>query len=151
MDDKNTKTVTPPFRHSFNAWRRRILPFLIWLVALGAFCAHLTIAVVYGSNQAIWQSKVPPEVQGKVLAAQQMIATSTKPLAYLAAGPLADRLFEPLLAPGGLLAGSMGPVVGVGPGRGIGLMFLIMGVIKVAVSLGGYRYTPIRRIEDESL
>jgi hypothetical protein len=119
-----------------------------WLVALGAFCAHLTIAIVYGSNQAIWQSQVPPEVQGKVLAAQQMIATSTKPLAYLAAGPLADRLFEPLLAPGGVWAGNIGSVLGVGPGRRIGLLFLNMGIIKVAVSLGGYRYAPIRLIED---
>jgi MFS family permease len=120
-----------------------------WLVAIGAFGAHLTIAVVYGSNQAIWQSQVPPDVQGRVFAAQQMIATSTRPLAYLVAGPLADRLFEPLLAPAGPLTGSMGQIIGVGPGRGIGLLFLIMGVLKVAASLGGYLYSPIRRVEDE--
>lgn len=121
-----------------------------WLVAIGAFCAHLTIAVVYGSNQAIWQIKVPPDVQGRVFAAQQMIATSTRPLAYLVAGPLADKLFEPLLAPAGPLTGSIGQIVGVGSGRGIGLLFLIMGVLKVAVSLGGYLYSPIRSVEDES-
>jgi len=121
-----------------------------WLVAIGAFCAHLTIAFVYGSNQAIWQNRVPPDVQGRVFAAQQMIATSSRPLAYLVAGPLADELFEPLLAPGGPLAGSIGQIVGVGPGRGIGLLFLIMGVLKVAASLGGYLYSPIRRVEDES-
>jgi MFS family permease len=120
-----------------------------WLVAIGAFCAHLTIAIVYGSNQAIWQSKVPPDVQGRVLAVQRMIATSTRPLAYLVAGPLADKLFEPLLAPAGPLTGSIGQIVGVGPGRGIGLMFLIMGVLKVAASLGGHLYSPIRRVEDE--
>ena len=121
-----------------------------WLVAIGAFCAHLTIAVVYGSNQAIWQIKVPPDVQGRVFATQQMIATSTRPLAYLVAGPLADKLFEPLLAPAGPLTGSIGQIVGVGSGRGIGLLFLIMGVLKVAVSLGGYLYSPIRSVEDES-
>jgi len=120
-----------------------------WLVAIGAFCAHLTIAIVYGSNQAIWQSKVPPDVQGRVLAVQRMIATSTRPMAYLIAGPLADRLFEPMLAPAGLLAGSIGQIIGVGPGRGIGLLFLIMGVLKVAASLGSYLYSPIRRVEDE--
>ena len=36
MDDKNTKTVAPSFRHSLNVWRRQILPFLIWLGAVGA-------------------------------------------------------------------------------------------------------------------
>jgi MFS family permease len=120
-----------------------------WLVVVGAFCAHLTIAIVYGSNQAIWQSKVPPGAQGRVFAAQQMIATSTRPLAYLVAGPLADKLFEPLLAPTGPLAGSIGQIVGVGPGRGIGLLFLVMGALKAAASLGGHWYSPIRQVEDE--
>jgi MFS family permease len=70
-----------------------------WLVAVGVFGAHATIAIVFGSNQAIWQSKVAPDIQGRVFATQQMIARAAAPLAYLLAGPLADRVFEPLLAP----------------------------------------------------
>jgi len=120
-----------------------------WPVAAGAFGAHLTIAIIYGSNQAIWQTKVPPGVQGKVFAAQQMIAASTKPLAYLVAGPLVDRLFEPLLIHGGPLAGNVGQIIGVGPGRGIGLLFIAMGVLKVAVTLASSLNPRIRRIEDE--
>jgi DHA3 family macrolide efflux protein-like MFS transporter len=120
-----------------------------WPVALGAFGAHLTIAIIYGSNQAIWQSKVPPNVQGRVFATQQMVAKSTTPLAYLIAGPLADKLFEPLLASDGPLTGSIGQITGVGPGRGIGLLFIVMGILKVAVTLGGYLYPRIRLVEDE--
>ena len=120
-----------------------------WPVALGAFGAHLTIAIIYGSNQAIWQSKVPPNVQGRVFATQQMIAKSTTPLAYLTAGPLADKLFEPLLASDGPLTGSIGQITGVGPGRGIGLLFIVMGILKVAVTLGGYLYPRMRLVEDE--
>jgi DHA3 family macrolide efflux protein-like MFS transporter len=120
-----------------------------WLVALGAFGAHLTIAIIYGSNQAIWQSKVPPNVQGRVFATQQMIAKSTTPLAYLVAGPIADKLFEPLLAFSGPLVGGIGHIIGVGPGRGIGLLFIAMGILKVVVSLGGYLYPRIRLVEDE--
>jgi hypothetical protein len=120
-----------------------------WLVALGAFGAHLTIAIVQGSNQAIWQSKVAPEVQGRVFAMQQMIARSSAPLAYLLAGPLADRLFEPLLAADGVLTGSVGRIVGIGPGRGIGLLFLVMGLIKIGVSLSGYLSPHIRCVEDK--
>jgi DHA3 family macrolide efflux protein-like MFS transporter len=120
-----------------------------WPIAAGAFGAHLTIAIVYGSNQAIWQSKVAPGIQGRVFAAQQMVARSATPLAYLLAGPLSERLFEPLLAPGGTLAASVGQVVGVGPGRGIGLLFVAMGVIKVIVSSAGYLHPRIRLVEDE--
>jgi len=120
-----------------------------WLVALGAFGAHLTIAIVSGSDQTIWQSKVVPDVQGRVFAMRQMIAKSTRPLAYLLAGPLADMVFEPLLAADGSLAGSVGPIIGIGPGRGIALLFIVMGIIKVTVSLGGYLYPRIRLVEDE--
>jgi hypothetical protein len=42
------------------------------------------------------------------------------PLAYLAAGVLAEKVYEPLLSPNGLLSSSVGLVIGVGPGRGIG-------------------------------
>ncbi len=80
---------------------------------------------------------------------RQMIAKSTRPLAYLLAGPLADMVFEPLLAADGSLAGSVGPIIGIGPGRGIALLFIVMGIIKVTVSLGGYLYPRIRLVEDE--
>lgn len=120
-----------------------------WIVAAGAFGAHVTIAIVYGANQAIWQSKVDPDLQGRVFAAQQMVARAAAPLAYLLAGPLADRLFEPLLAVDGPLAGSVGQVIGAGAGRGMGLLFIIMGIVKVAVSLAGQMQPHIRHIEDE--
>jgi DHA3 family macrolide efflux protein-like MFS transporter len=119
------------------------------LVAAGAFLAHTTIAIVEGSNQAIWQVKVPPEIQGRVFGAQQMVVRSTTPLAYLLAGPLADKIFEPLLVVDGSLADSLGPLVGVGIGRGIGLMFVLMGIIKTAVAAWGFVNPHIREIEDK--
>jgi MFS family permease len=121
----------------------------LWLVAAGAFGAHVTIAVVFGSNQAIWQSKVAPEVQGRVFATQQMVARAAAPLAYLLAGPLADRVFNPLLAGDGPLASGFGRILGAGPGRGIGLIFLFMGVVKVAVTLIVRSNSRIRNVEDE--
>jgi hypothetical protein len=120
-----------------------------WPVATGAFGAHVTIAVVYGSNQAIWQSKVPQGFQGRVFATQQMVARAASPLAYALAGPLAERVFEPLLSPGGSLAGSVGSILGTGPGRGIGLLFLIMGLLKMAIPLLAYANLGVRQIEEE--
>jgi MFS family permease len=121
----------------------------VWTTALGAFGAHLTIAVVFGCNQAIWQSKVAPEAQGRVFATQAALERSAAPLAYLLAGPLADRVFNPLLA-AGPSAGGLGAVIGVGVGRGIGLMFLLMGVIKMGLTTAGALSPAIRRVEEES-
>jgi hypothetical protein len=120
-----------------------------WLVAAGAFGAHVTIAIVFGSNQAIWQSRVEPQVQGRVFATEQMVARSAAPLAYLLAGPLADRVFDPLLAVDGPLAASLGLVLGAGPGRGIGLLFVLMGAIKVGITLLGWLNPHLRNVEDE--
>ena len=78
-----------------------------------------------------------------------MIARAAAPLAYVLAGPLADRVFEPLLSAGGPLAGSVGQLMGTGAGRGIGLLFVIMGIIKIAVVLVSCSDSHIRYVEDE--
>ena len=88
-------------------------------------------------------------MQGRVFAIQHTIARAAAPLAYLLAGPLADGVFEPLLVSGGALAGSLGRVIGTGPGRGIGLLFVVMGALKMAVSAAGYAHPRVRLIEDE--
>lgn len=100
-----------------------------------------------GNSQAIWQRKVEPDVQGRVFATRSMISRSIMPLAFLIAGPLADRIFEPLMAEGGALAPIFGPLIGVGQGRGIGLIFVFSGIMIGLVSLAAYAYKPLRNVE----
>ncbi|KAA3657958.1 MAG: MFS transporter [Chloroflexi bacterium] len=120
-----------------------------WTIAVGVFVAHLTIAIIYSSNQAIWQSKVPTNVQGRVFATQQMIGKAASPFAYLLAGPLADRIFEPMLVADGALSGNVGQVIGVGAGRGIGLIFVVMGIVKVVIAASSLLNPRVRLVEDE--
>ena len=120
-----------------------------WLVAGALFAALFATPIINGSSQAIWQVKVPVDVQGRVFAVRRLIAQFTAPVSYLAAGPLADRVFEPLLASGGPLAGSVGRVLGVGEGRGIGLLFVVLGTLTALISLWGYLQPRVRRVEVE--
>jgi DHA3 family macrolide efflux protein-like MFS transporter len=78
-----------------------------------------------------------------------MIAMSSSPLASLVAGPLADYLFEPLLVVGGPLTGTIGKLIGVGPGRGIGLLFIVMGILTMLTAAVGYLYPRLRMVEEE--
>jgi DHA3 family macrolide efflux protein-like MFS transporter len=78
-----------------------------------------------------------------------MLAQMAIPIAYLSAGPLADGVFEPLLAVGGGLAGSVGAAIGTGPGRGIGFMFVLMGLGTVILAAVAYAKPSIRNIEEE--
>jgi DHA3 family macrolide efflux protein-like MFS transporter len=118
----------------------------VW--GIGAFFASFFIPIINGSNQAIWQAKVAPDVQGRVFATRRLIAQLSAPLATLAAGPLADYVFEPLMAPAGNLASVFGGLVGTGPGAGMALMFVIMGVLGALVGLGGYAFRAVRDAED---
>lgn len=118
----------------------------IWMAT--AFLGSLVTPILNGSNQAIWQAKVPPDIQGKVFSARRMIAWLASPIAMLLAGPAADRLFSPALMPGGAWADTFGPLVGVGPGAGMGLMLVLAGVAEVIVALGAYTIPVIRGAEE---
>lgn len=117
----------------------------VW--ALASFIALMTIPILNGSNQAIWQAKVPPDVQGKVFSARRMIAWVANPLAMLLAGPVADELMTPAMMPGGALAGTFGGLVGTGPGAGIALMLVFTGILGALVGLGGYLFPAVRDAE----
>lgn len=119
------------------------------LIALGTFGMFFAMPVVNGCSQAIWQRKTPARVQGRVFAVRRMIGASTIPLAYLLAGPLADRVFEPLVASGRVHAG-LARVVGEGRGRGVALMFVVAGLLIMLAQVVGY-FQPRLRFVDEEL
>lgn len=118
------------------------------LITVAAFAFLFLNPVVNTCSQAIWQSKVAPDVQGRVFAIRRMVALGSLPLAYALAGPLADGVFEPWLAPGGALAGTVGAVVGVGEGRGIAFLFLLLGVATILGLVAAWSYPPLRRVDE---
>jgi len=121
----------------------RSLPF--WVLA--GFISNLSVPFISGPNQAIWQAKTPPELQGRVFALRGMLQMVTIPIGYLAAGPLADHVFEPGMAAGGSLAGIFGWISGVGPGAGMGLMFACTALGGLVTSIVGYSMKPLRYVE----
>ena len=117
----------------------------LWIA--GALIVTAVSPLINASNQAIWQSKVAPQVQGKVFAARVMIAQIAAPASMLIGGLLADNLFEPALLPGGAWAGTFGGLVGTGPGAGMGLMFVLFGALTVLVGVSGYLLPVVRQVE----
>ncbi|MHB8857085.1 MAG: hypothetical protein ACYC6K_10765 [Bellilinea sp.] len=63
----------------------------VWIAA--SFIGVLFAPVVNGSNQAIWQSKVPPDLRGRVFAIRRLIAWFVLPLSTAITGPLAIQVF----------------------------------------------------------
>jgi MFS family permease len=122
----------------------RALP--MWAASM--FLSMFFSPVINGSNQAIWQAKVAPDVQGRVFATRATIAWLVMPLGRLLSGPLADHVLEPAMAEGGSLAGAFGWLVGSGTGAGMGLQFVAAGLLAALAGLGGYLFPVVRNAED---
>jgi hypothetical protein len=120
---------------------------LAWLIAIGVSGAHFCVPLMVGLNQALWQTVVPEQIQGRAFAFKEMGTRAAQMLAYVVAGPLADKVFGPMLMPGGLLAGSLGTVMGVGLGRGMGLTFSISGLLVVITALAGAANQRLGRLD----
>ncbi|MER5635515.1 amino acid adenylation domain-containing protein [Kitasatospora sp. NPDC002227] len=118
------------------------------LAAVGALVWWASMSILNAHWLAVIQLKVGPELQGRVLATNQMLAVAMTPLAFLTAAPLAG-LCDGLLAPGGALTGTVGHVLGTGPGRGTGLLLVTCGLLLILWAALGLRHRPLRYLEDE--
>jgi len=105
------------------------------------------VPLMNGSNDAIWQAKVPHDVQGKVFGTRMMIAQVSVPLAMLTAGPLADKVFEPRMMPGGSWAPIFGSWTGTGRGAGMALMYVLFGAGALLLSVASFSVRDIRDVE----
>jgi DHA3 family macrolide efflux protein-like MFS transporter len=105
------------------------------VIAVSLFILCFGLPILNGCFNRIWFLRIPPDVQGRAVAVITVTSWSTQPIAYLAAGPVADRFFRPLLVPGGPLADTfVGQLLGTGPGRGIGFLLVLGGLALLALT-----------------
>ncbi|MDF2593733.1 MAG: macrolide transporter [Clostridia bacterium] len=90
---------------------------------------------------------IPNEVQGRVWGLISLLTQIGCVIAYVTCGILADEVFEPMMKKNGVLADSIGKVIGTGEGRGIGLMLILAGILMIAATLVFGSRKSIRAIE----
>lgn len=120
----------------------------VYVWSITGFFVLFFIAICNSSNQAIWQSKTPTDVQGRVFAARRVTGQLSFPLAGLIAGPLCDRWLEPAMRAAGSLAPVFGELVGTGPGAGMSLLIFFAAIIGVMVPSLSYAIPAFRNVED---
>lgn len=151
---------------AWGGFKRRVHGVLMGWILFGAFfgmfgiSSNVTMWVSFGvllsmtgplintSNQAIWQAKVAPDVQGRVFSARRLIAWFTQPIAPVIAGTLADYVMEPAMSSDSIIANIFGSSFGTGPGAGMGLFMYFTGVVASSIGLIGYFIPNIRNAED---
>jgi MFS transporter, DHA3 family, macrolide efflux protein len=119
------------------------------LVAIAAFGMLFVLPLIAGCSETIWQRKIPLDLQGRVFSARSAVAGVSLSLSFLLAGPLYDRVAGPLMAQQGLLAPSVGRLLGTGSGRGAALLLVVLSSLTLVSVAVGYLYPPLRRMEED--
>ena len=100
---------------------------------------------VEAAEQTILQRAIPFERQGRVFGFAQMVENAASPLTAFLMAPLAEAVFIPLMTDGAG-ARAIGSWWGVGPDRGMALLFTIAGLLGVAVTTLAWRSGSYRRL-----
>jgi hypothetical protein len=119
------------------------------LVAAGALGMSMSLSIINGIWLTIVQTKVPQRLHARVIALNMVIALSTMPLGQLLLAPTLVPRAEPLLRADGALAATVGQVLGVGPGRGIGLLYVLFGLCVATVVALSLAVRTLARFDDE--
>ena len=119
-----------------------------YVVTFGLFIVFASLPYFQASSQTLLQNKVEPTIQGRVFALRNMIVTLPLPLVYIFVGSVSDSFLEPLLTGGGALVNSVGQLIGIGAGRGIAFLFVLMGLFLMFTIVLGYLYKPLRLVEE---
>ncbi|EDX85570.1 transporter, major facilitator family [Synechococcus sp. PCC 7335] len=92
---------------------------LVWLPA--QFCSSFNFPLLGSSQTALWMEATKPDIQGRVFAANDLIIQIVSALAALLAGPLADRVLEPMMTSP---AQPLGYIFGTGAGAGSSILYV---------------------------
>lgn len=117
----------------------------IWAIA--SFGMTLNNPLIISSYMAIWYTKVAPELQGRVFAADYLVGIVVQAAANLSAGLLADRVFEPLMQSNFWFALLIGKIIGTDEGSGMSLLIIISAVAMMLVGIGGFTSRQLREVE----
>lgn len=121
------------------------------LITAAAFLFFCALPFINTSADVLVRKNIPNEKQGRVWGIIGVLSQLGFVIAYSLAGFLADKVFNPLLMEDGALSSTVGQVIGVGEGRGIGFLFIISGIFVVLLAIIASRIQSIKKLEENDL
>ncbi|MCM3171605.1 MFS transporter [Paenibacillus sp. MER 99-2] len=119
----------------------------LYFIIFAGFLFLASLPFVNMSADVLVRNNIANDKQGRVWGIIGILSQLGFIVSYSLAGFLADRVFNPLLVEGGALSTTVGSVIGIGPGRGIALLFIIGGVFVVIMAVITSRLKPIKLLE----
>ncbi|MGG4131157.1 MFS transporter [Paenibacillus illinoisensis] len=122
----------------------------IYFIIFAGFLFLSSLPFVNMSADVLVRNNIANEKQGRVWGIIGILSQLGFIIAYSLAGFLADHVFNPLMMEGGVLASSVGQIIGIGPGRGIALLFIIAGLFVILLAIVTSRLKLIKSLEESS-
>jgi DHA3 family multidrug efflux protein-like MFS transporter len=119
----------------------------IMLLVVGMFLYMAVIPYIEAAEHTVIQKIVPLERQGRVFGFAQSVEQMASPLTAFVMGPIAQFIFIPFMTTGAGV-GLIGDWFGIGPARGIALVFTLTGIIGFIVTLIAFRSRSYRLLSD---
>ena len=119
----------------------------VFIITVSGFLFFAALPFVNTSADVLARSNIPDEKQGRAWGLIGILSQFGFVIAYAVSGVLADRVFNPLLRSNGALAATVGRIIGVGDGRGIGLLLIISGILLVAMAVMMGKIRSIQALE----
>lgn len=119
----------------------------IVLVIIGFFVYMCLMPAIEASEQTIIQRVVPFALQGRVFGFAQTVESAASPVTAFLIGPIAQLWVIPFMTDG-VGAEAIGGWFGVGPDRGMALIFVAAGIVGLVVTAVAMRSRAYRRLSD---
>lgn len=119
----------------------------IYIITLFGFLFFATLPVANSTIDYLIRINLDNKHEGRIWSFVTFISQMGFVLAYPTSGLLADNIFSPIMSKGGLLENSVGKIIGVGSGKGIGLLIIIAGICLSLTSLIIIKSKNIRKLD----
>jgi MFS transporter, DHA3 family, macrolide efflux protein len=117
----------------------------VWLPM--AAVSAMAFPLSQSASNTIWQSKVAPDIQGRVFSARRMLAWMLDPVMPVVAGLIADKVMEPAMRADTWLARTFTGITGGGPGSGMSFQFIAAGLIYLVFTVIALSTSAVRDVE----
>ena len=105
-----------------------------WWAAVTGFAVFASLALCNAGAETLVRMSVDGDYQARAWGTISLISQLGYVVAYVSAGPLADRVLQPLLTSDGALAHGLGAVMGTGTGRGAALLVALAGLVTIGLA-----------------
>ncbi|MCP1103507.1 DHA3 family macrolide efflux protein-like MFS transporter [Aequitasia blattaphilus] len=120
----------------------------IFLITVSGFLFFAMLPFANTALDYLLRTNIDNSLQGRAWGIIGIVSQLGYVVAYMLCGVLADYLFTPMLVEGGVLTGSIGKIIGVGSGRGTGLLIILAGFLLCITALVLYQSRAVKGLEE---